>query len=147
MSGGHRCQRDLDGKGATVRWGPEEAGRETCGPDEQKRRSRPSSRGEVARYTEPGVRATQVNGAGSMEGPRSYPGRPPGTSVVEEIRSPGRRSATGFESSEESAEVVVLGFEASGRGSPAVMALEVFGPRKDRTVKSGETSARPRGWR
>ena len=140
MSAGHCRQRHPKGKGVTARWGPEEAGRETRGPDEQKRRSRPASRGEVAKHTEPRIRATQVNGAGPGEGSRSYPGRSLGPSALELYSRPGRSPATASEVPEKSAEVVVLAIEAHGRGSPAVMTWEAFEAGKDRTSKCRETS-------
>lgn len=147
MSRRHHRKRAPDGKGATARWSSEEAERETCGPDVQKRRSRPTSRGEVAPHTEPGFQAAEVNGAGSMEDSCSYPGRPPRLSVFEMLSKPGRRPVTVGEGAEESAEVVVLAVEARGRGKPTVGTREAFETRKDRTSRNRETSVSSRGRR
>lgn len=147
MSRRHHRKRDPDGKSVTARWGSEEAERETCGPDVQKRRSRPTSRGEVALHTEPGIQAAEVNDAGSMEGSRSYPGRPPRPSDFERSSKLGRRPATVGEGAEESAEVVVLVVEARGCGNPTVMMREAFDAGKDRTSRNRETSVSSRGRR
>ena len=147
MSVGHCRQRHPKGQGRQREVGTEEAGRETRGPDEQKRRSRPASRGEVARHTEPWIRATQVNGAGPVEGSRSYPGRSLGPSALELYSRPGRSPATASEVPEIQQRSSYFAIEAHGRGRPAVMTWEAFEAGKDRISKCRETSVASRGRR
>lgn len=105
------------------------------------------SRGEVAMHTEPWVRATQVDGAGSGEDSRPYPGRPPDSPAREHVSCAERSSATAVVSREESAEVIVPRPEARGRVAIMVLTREAFGRGKDRTSKYRETSVSPRGRR
>jgi len=138
-------QRHPDGKGVTVRWGPEEARRETRGPDEQKRRMRPASRAEGAPYPKAWVQAAQVDDAGSVEETRSYLGRPRRLAVSVGDHGAGPAVETPLARAEESAEVIVPVTEARGRRSPALVTWEAFGEGKDRTSKNGETPGWSRG--
>jgi hypothetical protein len=140
-------QRHPDGKGVPVRGGLEEAERETRGPDAQERRRRPASRGEMAPHIEPRVRATQVYDAGPVEAVRSYLGRPRPPAGVRHAAPPDLPSATTAGAAEESAEVIVLVFEADGGGNPIVEASEAFVAGKDRTSSFRETYGSSRGWR
>lgn len=137
-------QRHPVGKGVTARWGPEEAQRETCGPDAQKRRVRPSSRAEGAPYPEVWVRAAAVYDAGSVEETRSYVGRPHVHPVPGGDSGAGAAGATSWCGYEESAEVIVPTVEARGR-LPTFITREVFGVGKDRTSRNRETPGSSRG--
>lgn len=138
-------QRHPDGKGVTVRWGPEEARRETRGPDAQKRRRRPAPRAEGAPYPEAWVRAAQVDGAGPVEETRSYLGRPRRLAVTVADHVAGPAAATSSGRAEESAEVIVPTVEACGRRNLTLVTREAFGVGKDRTSKSRETPGSSRG--
>ena len=107
--------------------------------DEQKRRRRLPSRGEVAYEAKPKIQGPEVDDAACGEGSRSYLGRPPAPSGREGNRSE-RRSATAAGGREESAEAVVPGAKPAAGAQPPYDAGSIYSG-KGRTSKSKETSS------